>query len=162
MLAQYTLGCGSDWISFECSAHMNYSAVGMRRGFRQRREKIKEEIMSYLFRLSCLIALLVFTGIAADTSSAHAGVATPSTAIDFSDVREQPLVQKVHGCHRRPRIGPWTGKRHRHVGPFCIWKKTRNPCKRWRRICRERCYDARRPGRCKRRCFTNNAPAFCF
>lgn len=79
------------------------------------------------------------------------------------------MVQKVHGCHRSPRIVPWSGLRHRHAGPACAWVrvKKRNICRRWRRICSNRCLDRfypnrKRVRRCARRCFAQNAPDRCF
>lgn len=111
------------------------------------------------FAGAILFALLL--GLSPTTQIAEAAVSAPSVSSPLHDAKNRTAVEKVHGCHRRPRLGPWTGLRHRHVGPFCKWKKVGNACKRWRRICRERCYDARRPGRCRIRCFGNNAPGWC-
>ena len=76
------------------------------------------------------------------------------------------LLQQVHFCHRRGVIGPFTGLRHRHVGPNCRWVRVRrhrrNACARWSRRCWNRCFDAPRPNRCARRCFNRNAPDRCF
>ncbi len=118
--------------------------------------------MSKIFLAVCAVTLTLFAVNMNSSATAQAGIVAPVITLDFAGTDAEPLIQKVHGCHRFGRIGPWTGLRHRHVGPFCIWKKTGNVCKRWRRICRKRCYDARRPGRCKRRCFNNNAPPRCF
>ncbi|HFB2048536.1 MAG: hypothetical protein HRT83_01795 [Hyphomicrobiaceae bacterium] len=81
-------------------------------------------------------------------------------------VQTSGLIQLVHGCHRSPRIGNISGFRHFHVGSSCVRVNAnkRNRCKRWRRICRNRCIDfnAPRPRRCRSYCYMNNAPEFCF
>lgn len=122
----------------------------------------REVTLSYLIKAAFAIALVLVAISFSNAQSVHAGVSAPAITLDFTDAGAAPLIQKVHGCHRVPRIGPVTGVRHRHVGPFCTWKKAGNACRRWRNICRERCYDAPRPVRCKRRCFRNNAPPRCF
>lgn len=75
------------------------------------------------------------------------------------------LLHQAHGCHRFGVIGPFSGIRHRHIGPGCRWVPARrrvNSCRRWRRICRRRCFDRRFPRRCRARCFDRNAPDRCF
>lgn len=114
-----------------------------------------------------MLASLVLIG--TPTSAEAGAVALPGVAAGLkADVTGlSTSVVPVHGCHRQSRIGPWTGLRHRHVGPGCRWvraghRRGRNACSRWRQRCANRCYDAPRPNRCRRRCFNNNAPGFCF
>ncbi len=117
------------------------------------------------FAASAVIAVLLVFSIG--IGMAHAGAASGAGAGPQLVVADIPgLVQKVHGCHPFPRIGPVTGILHRHVGPGCRWVEAGggygNPCRRWRRRCGERCFDAPRPQRCWRRCYDRNAPDFCF
>jgi len=76
---------------------------------------------------TALIALALAIGL---SSVAHAGATVGpnqmgqlETTIDSG----KSLVQKVHGCHRVCRRGP-RGVWHRHVGPYCTWRR----CVRWR------------------------------
>ena len=100
--------------------------------------------------------------------SAPAFAAAPGGILAAGDAlssQSDSLVEKTHGCHRYPVVGPWSGILHRHVGPYCTWRKVqrraRNACHRWRNICRERCYGAPNPNRCRNRCYHNNAPNRC-
>lgn len=116
--------------------------------------------------LACALALFAALPLAASGASA-------APALKPALEKAAPtggLLQKVHGCHRAPRIGPLTGLWHRHVGPGCRWVRAGRPgygpgnaCRRWRRICRRRCFNfgAPYPRRCIRRCYIRNAPRFC-
>ncbi|MEM9029069.1 MAG: hypothetical protein AAGC70_11935 [Pseudomonadota bacterium] len=109
------------------------------------------------FAVAVVAALPITASTAQAATAAGAAKTAPAVGAD--------LLQNIHFCHRRSRIGPVTGLRHRHVGPGCRWVRTsgyRNRCRRWRRICRRRCYDRRNPRRCFRRCYNRNAPDRCF
>jgi len=114
-----------------------------------------------MIALACLV--MAFSGFSGSAEAAAAsGVSSAGEAISSAIAG---TVHKTHGCHRHPVVGPWTGILHRHVGPNCVWQQVHrrgNVCKRWRHRCRERCYGAPHPKRCRIRCFENNAPGFCF
>jgi hypothetical protein len=117
---------------------------------------------SVLAIAAVLGALMVFAGQAQAAAVAPGALKAPA-----APAQANPLIQQVHGCHRRPRVGPLTGLVHRHVGPNCRWSRARRggwrgACRRWRRRCARRCDFARFPRRCERRCYRRNAPNRCF
>ena len=119
-------------------------------------------VRSVIAIASVLGAVMVF-----GAQAQAAGVAPGAAKAPAIQTQTQPLLQLIHGCHRRPRVGPLTGLVHRHIGPGCRWVRARRggfrrACRRWRRRCANRCDFAPRPGRCERRCFRNNAPERCF
>lgn len=117
--------------------------------------------MRKLLMLLALSAILISTAIFQGDAQAAPGLMDAGNA---AKAVTGSVIQKVHGCHRRAKKGPWTGIWHRHKGNYCIWtpaKKRVNPCRKWRRRCERRCEDARRPGKCFRHCYRRNAPGFC-
>lgn len=80
-------------------------------------------------------------------------------------------VQKVHGCHRYPYKGPLSRKLHRHVGPFCQWKRVlsilqqRTLCPETRVLIRGKCAivcQFERNGKdCRRKCYLDRVPRRC-
>lgn len=92
-----------------------------------------------LFAALGLLVSLLFSGLAT------AAPMVPGPAL--GDVASaDALVQRVHGCHARPAIGPEVGQCHIHVGPACIYEQV--PMHHCRRGYDGRRYYEPRPARC--------------
>ncbi len=112
--------------------------------------------------LLCVFVLAVAAGTWGGADRAVSATVPLGHEMTTEPVVDQSLVQKVHGCHARAKVGPATGVLHRHVGAFCTRKVVkRNVCAGWRQRCGLQCINARKPARCTRRCLRKNAPPRC-
>ena len=96
--------------------------------------------------------------------------ASPKPFTPEEAVQDIPI-WKIHGCHRYPYRGPFSGKLHRHTGYFCQWERIRP-----KQIARHRCSEIRvnirgkcaivcqyeRNGKkCRRTCYLRRVPGRC-